>query len=125
MGQMQIVLIAGLLFGTVALQAQAPTYRRGEQVRIQSSDGKPASPSIQRIVAIPGDRLRADKTGVYVNDEAVAGISPELLGVIGKWEQSVPVGHYFVVGEKRQGPHSVTRASALLPASRILGRVRE
>jgi len=48
-------------------------FQRGEIVRLKSEPGMPTA----RIVALPGDRLRVDNSGVYVNGAIVPWISEE------------------------------------------------
>lgn len=120
---MRALLMCLTVVGAVPLLAQAPAYKRGDEVRIQTSEGKPASPPVQRVIAIPGDRLKIDKTAASVNEHAIGGLSPKLLAACGKWQETVPEGHYFLVGEEVEGL-SATRSCSLLPASRIRGLVQ-
>jgi signal peptidase I len=78
---------------------------------------------VQRVVAIPGDRFRVEKTALYVNDKHVDGLPPELVATIGRWElQVVPAGHYVVMGEEKRD-HSAVRSGRLVPGKRIIGLV--
>jgi signal peptidase I len=122
---MRALLTCVAVLSAIALQAQAPVYNRGDEVRVQTSDGKPASPTIQRVIAVPGDRLKIDKTRASVNEQAIADadLSPKLLTTCGKWTETVPVGHYFLAGEEVKA-HSAIRSCSLVPASRIIGRVQ-
>jgi len=84
-----------------------------------------AHPLVMLVAAIekakPGDRIRIDSSGVYVNDVLVAGISPSLLASLGVWnQQTIPADHYFVVGELKVND-SASRAGAILPVKRIVG----
>jgi signal peptidase I len=84
----------------VTTMAQAPTiYQRGEIVRVK---GKSEIPSV-RIIAVPGDRVRIDDSGVYVNDGAVTSISAEFLLKLPKpWQpERIADGQYFVLGSQR------------------------
>jgi len=53
------------------------------------------------IASIPNDRIRADDSGVYVNDVAVTGFSRDFLTRFRREPQIVPEGHYFLMGEER------------------------
>jgi len=107
----------------VTLQAQSASYHRGDQVRVQSAAGEAASPSVQRVVAIPGDRVRVEKTALYVNDKLVDGLSRELVATIEHWEpQLVPAGHYLLMGEEKHN-NSAVRSGSLVPSKRIVGLV--
>jgi signal peptidase I len=80
---------------------QTPTtFQRGEVVRIKGENNMPTA----RIVALPGDRVRVDDSGVYVNGEAVAWISAEMRAHIPKpWQPEVMAeGQYFLVGSRRE-----------------------
>jgi hypothetical protein len=44
----------------------APAYQHGAAVSVRAVDGLSASPPVQRVVAIPGDRIRIDQSGVYL-----------------------------------------------------------
>ena len=122
------VLLTILVVAVVQAEPQSPmwrvhrpTYNKGAEVLVTAVDGSPASPPIQRIVAKPGDRIRIDSSGVYVNDVLVAGISPSLLASLGVWNrQTIPADHYFVVGELKVND-SASRAGAILPVKRIVG----
>lgn len=99
-------------------------YQRGDVVRVKSE----AESRMVTVVALPGDRVRIDDTGVYVNGALVTWISPELLARLAKpWDpEIIPVDHYFVAGEQRTdvaGRVSVSRYWALTGAEN-LERVR-
>lgn len=96
---------------------QSPVaYQHGDAVRIKSDANIP----VVRIVAVAGDQVRIDDSGVYVNDAPVTWISPELLSKLTKpWEpEIIPVGHYFVAGEERTAV-SVSRYWGLTGANNL------
>jgi type IV secretory pathway protease TraF len=75
------------------------------------------------VLAVAGDRLRVATTGILVNGEQVAGLSPEFLAGLPNdpWEETIPLGHYFVVAEQRSAS-GASRFWGLIPADRIVGR---
>ena len=111
------LLAVALLTATAAFGA-VPPHRNGDRVVVHGADGKPASPAIQRVVAGPGDQIRVGSAGALVNGRKVEAVSKALLKVCGTWDQTVPDGHYFLMGEERQG-ESTTRSCSLLPAARL------
>src|SRR5688572_32537819 len=118
---MRIAMVGFACLFAAAVQAQAANYKRGDEVRVQSAAGQPASPPVQRVVAIPGDRVRVERTALYVNDKVVKGLSPELVATVGRWEpQAVPAGHYLVMGEDKHDSGTV-RSGSLIPVERIVG----
>jgi hypothetical protein len=64
-----------------------------------------ATPLLLKIVAGPHDRIRLDDSAVYVNDVAVTGFTQAFLARVyqtpARTPQTVPEGHYFVMGEQR------------------------
>jgi signal peptidase I len=106
--------------------AQSPTFQRGEQVRIKAPT-KPSDPKqsdmVLIVVAVPNDRIRLSDSAVYVNETLVTGFSQDFLGRVARTRtpdrvpQTVPEGHYFVMGEARTngniseyfGQHPVAR----------------
>ena len=117
---MRALVISAAVLGATAAYAPAQEYRRGDEVRVHTSDGQPAAPPVQRVIAVPGDRVKIDSKILAVNDRAVTDISPGVLLACGTWNQTVPAGHYFLVGEQIEGS-SASRSCSLLPASRIVG----
>jgi signal peptidase I len=75
------------------------------------------------VLAVAGDRLRVATTGILVDGEQVAGLSPEFLAGLANdpWEETVPPGHYFVVADQRSAS-GASRFWGLIPADRIVGR---
>ena len=122
---MRIVLVGIACLGAATLQAQSAIYSRGDQVRVQAASGEPASPPVQRVVAVAGDRIRVEKSALYVNDKLVEGLSPELVATIASWEpQVVPAGHYFLMGEEKHDASAV-RSGSLVPGERIIALVAQ
>jgi hypothetical protein len=58
-----------------------------------------------------------------VNGLAVQGVSAELLKAVAEpWDQLIPEGHYFVVGESGT-PNDMVRYYALIPAAKIIRKL--
>jgi signal peptidase I len=117
---MRTLLVAAIVLGAAAADASAQGYRRGQEVSVKTADGQPAAPAVQRIIATPGDRIRIDGKTIAVNDRALTDVSPNVLLTCGAWDQVVPTGHYFLVGEQVENA-STSRSCSLLPANRIIG----
>lgn len=113
-----------VLAAVVSIQtthAQEVRYVRGDTVRLAAQEsGEPRPDS--RIVAIAGDRVHIDTSSLTVNGLAVQGVSAELLRTVSEpWDQLVPEGHYFVVGESGT-PNDMVRYYGLIPAAKIVRR---
>jgi Signal peptidase, peptidase S26 len=97
-----------------SFQAQPQAYQRGDVVRVHNV----SKPAAFKVVGIPADRIRADETGVYVNDVAVTGFSREFLTRFKREPTLVPNGHYFVLGEQRINA-DVSENMSIVPASAL------
>lgn len=117
-----VLVVLGAVILVQATHAQGTTYGRGDTVRLVAQEnGEPLPDS--RIIAIAGDRVRIDKSAITVNGEAVEGVSAELLQTVANpWEQLVPEGHYFVVGESGTR-NSMVRYYGLIPAGKIIRKL--
>jgi hypothetical protein len=73
---------------------------------------------MQRVIAVPGDQVQVGSAEARVNGRKVDALSKAMLKVCGRWDQTVPAGHYVVMGEEERG-ESVTRSCSLLPAARL------
>ena len=106
-----------------AFQAQGIVYMPGDIVELVQAPGDSVLPDV-RIIAVPGDRLQADKRGIRVNEQTVEGVSKQLLEQIGEsWDQVVPNGHYFVIAETQTAAgrvSSTVRFYGLVPAEKIV-----
>src|SRR5215510_12540010 len=100
---MRALLVSVVVLGAISAAAEQPEYRRGDQVRVHTVDGQPADPPVQRVIAVPGDRVRIDGERITVNDRPISAISPELVKACRSWDESVPAAHYFLIGEQIQG----------------------
>ena len=97
-----------------SFQAPPQVYQRGDVVRVRDV----SKPAAFKVIGIPTDRIRADETGVYVNDVAVSGFSREFLTRFKRQPMVVPNGHYFVIGEQRIND-DVSEDMSLVPASAL------
>jgi signal peptidase I len=118
-----VALVAMMVAGSHQGAAQSAAFQRGEQVRIKAPT-KPSDPKqsdmVLTVVAVPNDRIRVNDSNIYINDVAVTGFSKDFLARVTRaperTPQTVPEGHYFVMGEARTngniseywGQHSVT-----------------
>jgi hypothetical protein len=98
--------LAVIASATIHAQSPSPTFPRGELVRVLPTPSVPNSTTlVLRVVAIPNDRIRIDKSAIYVNDVQVTGFSAECVANVVRAAEPlpkvVPDGHYFVMGERR------------------------
>ncbi len=103
---------------SIGLIQPQPAFERGENVHVFKADGTAAEPAVQRIIAVGGDRLRIEQAGVFVNDQAVTGISAFLFAVLPRESEVIPAGHVFVVGEERDG-RVIGRTWSIIPTGRL------
>ena len=92
---------AGLMAASFA-RAQSPVtaiFKRGDLVRVKEI----AKPRVMKVIGLPDEIVQVDPSGVYANDVAIPGFSKEFLSRNAWPRQIVPFGHYFVIGEERQG----------------------
>ena len=107
---------------SAGLQSQPSAFSKGDIVRLVTSAGTDPLPDV-RVIAVAGDRIHVDKSRIAVNGEPVRDVSPQLLEQFAEtWDQVVPAGHYFVIGE-RQNDASTVRYHGLIPAAKILRKV--
>lgn len=83
---------------------------------------------VKRVIAIPGDRIRIDRTDVFVNDEKVddSYLTPDRNRRDHSMsEQTLKEDEYFVMGDNRDNSND-SRASVVGPLHRdqIMGHVR-
>ena len=105
---MKVLLSLAVVLVTM-LQTQA-IYQRGDIVRVK---GETNIPTV-RVIAVPGDRVRINDSGVYVNDAAVIWVSSDLLDALPKpWQPEVMAeGHYFVAASYRSESEGTLSKSA-------------
>jgi len=110
---MRKTLLALMIIVATTVEAQAPTYQRGDTVRIKGL----ARPGELKVIGIPGDYLRNDDTGLSVNGIPVTYFASDFLERF-KWqgEKVIPEGHYFVMGTERLNKR-VTENVGLHPAA--------
>ena len=115
-----VVLVAVVLVQVV--HGEGVRYVRGDVVRLVAQDNGDRLPD-SRIIAIAGDRVHVDKTSITVNGVTVQGVSAELLKAVSEtWDQLVPEGHYFVIGESGT-PNDMVYYYALIPAAKIIRKL--
>ena len=115
-----LVVVAAVI--TVPLGSAQSPYMRGDTVRLTDQEKGARFPD-SRVVAVPGDRVRIDRSGVAVNGLVVSGVSRELLQTVAEtWDQLVPEAHYFVIGESGAATDMV-RYYGMIPAKNILGKL--
>ena len=116
-----LVVVAAVV--TVQLtHAQPPQYTRGDTVRLVAQENGDPLPD-SRIVAIAGDRVHIDRSSLTVNGVTVQGVSTELLRTVAEaWDQLVPEGHYFVIGE-RGTTNDMVRYYGLIPVKKIIRKL--
>ena len=115
---MRVLLLSIAVLGPAVLSSQTPVFQRGERVLVHQDDGTVAEPSIQTVIALAGDRLRIDRTGVYVNDHKVTTLPSRVVEILPPENETIPTGHIFVAGEGHEGS-TVGRAWNLIPVTRI------
>jgi len=122
-----VAILAVLISSASALVAQATaSYNRGDTVRIQSKDQMKPSPD-PRIVAVAGDRVRIDKSGVFVNEIPLTWVSRDFAVNYGgrqPWDSMVPEGQYVVIADYRMN-QEVSQFLGFISANSIVGRVEE
>ena len=120
-----VVMLAVLMSSASALMAQTTMgYNRGDTVRIQSKDQSKPSPD-PRIVAVAGDRVRIDKSGVFVNEIPLTWVSRDFAANYGArqpWDATVPPGHYVVIADYRMN-QEVSQFLGFISENSIVGRV--
>lgn len=116
-----LIVLAAVLLVPVT-HAQGARYVRGDTVRLAApANGGPLPDS--RIIAIAGDRVQLDKSSLIVNGVAIQGVSADLLKTVAEpWDQRIPEGHYFVVGESGT-PNDMVRYYGLIPAAKIIRKL--
>jgi hypothetical protein len=105
---MRVLIITLAVIASATIHAQSQTFQRGDQVRVKAptapSDPQ-ATPLLLKVVAVPKERIRLDDSAVHVNDVVVTGFTQDFLARVahtpGRTPQTVPEGHYFVMGEQR------------------------
>src|SRR5688572_9984658 len=121
---MRKVLVVLVLLLSPALTAQTMvSYNRGDTVRLLSRDQMKPTPD-PRIIAVGGDRVRIDKSGVFVNEIPLTWVSRDFAANYGErpWDSMVPQGHYAVIADYRQN-HDVSQFLGFISANTIIGRV--
>ena len=122
-----VVMLAVLMSSASALSAQVPMgYSRGDTVRIQSKDQTKPVPD-PRIVAIAGDRVRIDRSGVFVNEIPLRWVSRDFTANYGErqpWDAMVPPGQYVVIADYRMN-QEVSQFLGFVSENSIVGKVED
>ena len=81
------------------VMAQAPVFQRGDSVHVKGE----TKVKTVRVLALPGDRVRIDDSGVYVNGSKIDWVSGDLLSALPKpWTPEVMADRqYLVAGSER------------------------
>jgi signal peptidase I len=118
-----VVALTVVLSSTLMAQTDV-SYHRGDTVRLQLKDQKPTPDP--RIIAVPGDRVRINTSGVFVNDIPLTWVSRDFTANYGArpWDSMVPEGQYVVIADYRQN-HDVSQFLGFVFANTIVGRVEE
>jgi hypothetical protein len=115
---MRTLILSLVVIASATTYAQSTTFQRGDLVRVlPTAPSEPNTPVLDanapyhragmvlKVVALPNDRIRIDKSAIYVNDVQVTGFSPDFVARVvrapERAPQVVPEGHYFVMGEQR------------------------
>ena len=119
----KLLTVAGIVLLSAFVQAQSAQYAKGDVVRLKVLDSGEPAPDC-RIIAVGGDHIRVDKSGVFVNDQIVPAVSQIMLNVLSAkpWPQVIPAAHYLVIGERKSANHTVTYDS-LIRSGGILSKV--
>lgn len=117
-----LVVVAAIL-AVQLTHAQTPRYVRGDVVRLTAQpNGDPYPDS--RIIAVAGDRVHIDRTSLTVKGVTEEGVSSEFLKSVSEpWDQLIPDGHYFVIGE-RGVPNDMVRFYGMVPATKIIRKIQ-
>ena len=118
-----LVVVLAVLMSPVLTAQTVVSYNRGDTVRLHSRDQMKPTPD-PRIIAVGGDRVRIDQTGVFVNEVPLVWVSRDFAANYGKrpWDSMVPEGHYAVIADYRQN-HDVSQFLGFVSANTIVGRV--
>ena len=72
-------------------------FQRGSLVSMASQP----SPAVLRVIGVPGDRVRIEAKGIFINDVETAGLSPYFIKAKGASAAlTLAAGQYYVVGEE-------------------------
>jgi signal peptidase I len=117
--------VGAIVMLSAFVQAQSAQYAKGDVVRVKVQDSGEPTPDC-RIIAVAGDRIRVNKSGVFVNDQIVRDVSQTMLNVLTatSWPQVIPAGHYVVIGERKGANHTLAY-HGLIRSTQILSRVSD
>jgi len=135
------VIITGFFIGPAVVEGESmqPSYYDGDAVLIyyfmeeyQTEDvvivDIGSELLIKRLCGMPGDHLKIDATGVYLNDTLIESYVPEHFvveeGLVPyfSYDQIIPEGSYFVMGDNRLNSTD-GRRFGLVESDQLLGIV--
>jgi len=135
------VIITGFFIGPAVVEGESmqPTYYDGDPVFIyyfmetyQTDEvvivDIGSELLIKRLCGMPGDHLKIDATGVYLNDTLIESYVPEHFvqgeGLVPyfSYDQIIPEGSYFVMGDNRLNSTD-GRRFGLIESEQLLGIV--
>ena len=123
MGKAVLVAVSVLALLVPFPRAQAPEYVRGDLVRLITPADGDSLPDC-RVIAVAGDQIRVDRMAVTVNGATVGNLPAGILQDFAEtWDETVPSGHYFVIGERVNTSTSRVRYHGLIPAEKIAGKL--
>ncbi len=128
-----IIVVNGFFFGFayVSGSSMEPSYSDGDFVVIDHYSGSYADDDvviiqltdekvIKRLIAVPGDTIMIDETGIYVNGQSIetntrGALMPETV---------VSANECYVLGDNREGNNSQdSRSYGFVAMDKILGKV--
>ena len=99
----------------VVINHATSNFDVGDVIIIQRQDKL-----IKRIVAVPGDMLAVNTSGVFLNGSLIETIiDPDTFS---PYSGIIPAGYYFVMGDNR-GDSTDSRIFGLVPVDTVLGKV--
>lgn len=115
-----------ILTDKISYRLGVPKYR---DVVVFKAPTNPDYDYIKRIIGVPGDKIRIEQNGVYVNDKLLdesylpeSTITSEGVFLSFNREITVPDDEYFVMGDNRSGS-SDSRAWGFVKRKELIGKV--
>ena len=108
----------------VLLEKRVSDWERGD-VALFRCEGLSRN-LVKRIAGMPGDELRLEEDGVYINGRRAAPAPPEenRAAFLDSGRYLIPSGYYFLLGDNPDGSVDSRDARVgLVPESALIGRV--